>query len=96
MQLLGKLPRYLLSRPISLTLDSNTFMIAVGGITAVWLSAYMGRLPVAFWFQCFSAATAAWSAAAKSFESYMAARILNGFFAVSLAAGGLMWIKDLW
>ncbi|KAL2415722.1 hypothetical protein ABEF95_004306 [Exophiala dermatitidis] len=73
----------------------NTFMLGVGGLATVWLSAYFGRLPVLFWFGCLSAGTAAWSAAAKSFESYMASRILNGFFCVAAAGGGLMWIKDV-
>jgi len=72
----------------------NTFMLGVGGLVTVWLSAYFGRLPILFWFQCFSAGTAAWAAAAQSFESYMAARILNGFFCVAAAGGGLMWIND--
>ena len=74
----------------------NTFMLGVGGLATVWLSAWAGRLPVLFWFGCLSAGTAAWAAAAKSFESYMAARILNGFFSVAAAGGGLMWIKDVW
>nr|KAK5443999.1 hypothetical protein LTR18_005260 [Exophiala xenobiotica] len=74
----------------------NTFMLGVGGLVTVWLSAYFGRLPVLFWFGCLSAGTAAWSAAAQSFESYMASRILNGLFCVAAAGGGLMWIKDVW
>ena len=82
--------------PARLTRDSNTFMLGVGGLVVVWFSAYFGRLPVLFWFQCFSAATAAWAAAAQSFDSYMAARLLNGFFSVAAAGGGLMWIKDVW
>jgi hypothetical protein len=73
-----------------------TFMLGVGGIAVIILSAWAGRLPVLFWFGCLSAGTAAWSAAAKSFESYMASRILNGFFVVAGAGGGLMWIKDVW
>ena len=71
-------------------------MLGVGGLVTVWLSAWAGRLPVLFWFQCLSAATAAWAAAAHSFESFMAARILNGFCSVAAAGGGLMWIKDVW
>ncbi|KKY21679.1 putative mfs transporter [Phaeomoniella chlamydospora] len=74
----------------------NTFMLGVGGLTVVWLSAWLGRLPVMFWAQVLATATAAWAAAASSFESYMAARILNGLFCVSAAGGGLMWIKDIW
>ena len=71
-------------------------MLGVGGIFAVWLSAWVGRLPVLFWFGCLSAGTAIWSASAISFESYMASRILNGVFVVAGAGGGLMWIKDVW
>jgi MFS family permease len=73
-----------------------TFMLGVGGIFSVWLSAWIGRLPVLFWTALLAAATAAWSAAAQTFESYMASRILNGMFVVAGAAGGLMWIKDVW
>ncbi|KAK5952314.1 hypothetical protein OHC33_006787 [Knufia fluminis] len=73
----------------------NTFMLGVGGLVTVWLSAYFGRLPVLFYFTVIAAATAIWSAAAGSFESYMASRILNGFFVVAAAGGGLMWINDV-
>lgn len=73
----------------------NTFMLGVGGIATVWLSAYFGRLPVITWFTLIAAATAVWSAAASSFESYMASRILNGLFVVAAAGGGLMWINDV-
>ena len=66
-------------------------MLGAGGLFVVALSSYFGRLPVLVWFLCFSLGTAAWCAAATSFESFMTARILNGFFstvaqAVSLAA----------
>lgn len=73
----------------------NTFMLGVGGIVTVWLSAYFGRLPVIAWFTLIAAATAVWSAAAGSFESYMASRILNGLFVVAAAGSGLMWINDV-
>lgn len=39
--------------------------------------------------------TCAWSAAATSFHSYLAARIINGFFCSVGQGGALMWIKDL-
>ena len=71
-------------------------MIGAGGLVAVWFSAYFGRLPVLLFFQIISVATAIWCTAAQSFESYMAARILNGFFAAAAAGGGLMWIKDIY
>jgi len=70
-------------------------MLGIGGLATVWLGAYFGRLPVLFWFSCLSAGTAAWSAAARSFESYMASRILNGTFCVAGAASGLCWINDV-
>ena len=61
----------------------------------VLLSAYFGRLPVVFWFLLVSMATAACCAGATSFDSFMAARILNGFFSTVTQAGGLMFIQDI-
>lgn len=58
----------------------NVFMLGAGGVIVVALSAYFGRLPILFWFLVASFATAAWCAGATTFESFMAARILNGFF----------------
>jgi MFS family permease len=59
------------------------------------LSAFFGRLPVVFWFLLVSTATAAWCAGATTFESFMAARILNGLFSTVCQAGGLMFLKDI-
>ncbi|KAH7033746.1 major facilitator superfamily domain-containing protein [Microdochium trichocladiopsis] len=73
----------------------NVFMLGVGGIATVILSAWAGRLPVLFWFVVMATATAAWCAAATTFESFMAARILNGFFATVAQAGGMMFIFDM-
>lgn len=66
----------------------NVFMLGVGGIVVVWFSAYFGRLPVLVLFQSLNLATCAWSGSATNFESFMAARILHGFFAVVAAAVG--------
>jgi hypothetical protein len=65
---------------INHALVGNLFMLGAGGIVVVALSAYFGRLPILFWFSILALVTAAWSAAAKSFESFEAARILHGFF----------------
>jgi MFS family permease len=73
----------------------NVFMLGVGGVFVVAFSAWAGRLPVLFYFLVISAATAAWCAAATTFESFMAARILNGFFSTVSQGGGLMFIFDL-
>ncbi|KAL2141970.1 hypothetical protein VTI28DRAFT_1752 [Corynascus sepedonium] len=73
----------------------NVFMLGAGGIIVVMLSAFFGRLPIVFWFLVISTATAAWCAGATTFESFMAARILNGFFSTVSQAGGLMFIKDI-
>ena len=73
----------------------NVFMLGAGGVVVVALSAYFGRLPVLFWFLVVAVATAAWCAAATSFESFMAARILNGFFSTVAQGGGLMFINDM-
>ncbi|KFG85957.1 MFS transporter [Metarhizium anisopliae] len=73
----------------------NVFMLGAGGIFVVALSAWAGRLPILFYFLVLAAATAAWCAAATSFESFMAARILNGFFSTVAQGGGLMFIFDM-
>lgn len=73
----------------------NTFMLGIGGLFTVWMSAYIGRLPVLVFMTLIASATAVWSAAANGLESYMASRILNGFFVVAAAGGGLMWINDV-
>ncbi|KAL9623395.1 MAG: hypothetical protein Q9160_002288 [Pyrenula sp. 1 TL-2023] len=73
----------------------NVFMVGAGGIVVVGLSAYFGRLPPLFWFLVVSLATAAWCAGATSFESFMTARILNGFFSTVAQGGGLMFINDM-
>lgn len=63
--------------------------------TAVMFSAYFGRLPVMFWFLCLALGTAAWCAAATSYNSFMAARVLNGFFSTVTQGGGMMFIQDM-
>lgn len=73
----------------------NVFMLGAGGIFVVALSAWAGRLPILFYFLVLAAATAAWCAAATTFESFMAARILNGFFSTVAQGGGLMFIFDM-
>ncbi|THX05344.1 MFS general substrate transporter [Aureobasidium pullulans] len=73
----------------------NVFMLGAGGVLAVILSAWAGRLPVLFYFLVLSTATAAWCAAATTFKSFMAARILNGFFSTVAQGGGLMFIFDM-
>ena len=70
-------------------------MLGVGAVFAVTLSAYFGRAPILFWFVTAAFATAGWAAGANSFESFMAARILNGLFLPAASAGGLMFINDM-
>ncbi|KAI4194077.1 MAG: hypothetical protein LQ350_007986 [Teloschistes chrysophthalmus] len=77
-------------------LVGNLFCLGSGGLFTVWLSAYFGRLPILVLFTTVSLGTAIWCAAATSFESYMAARILNGFFSIVAQAGGLMFIQDIY
>lgn len=55
-------------------------MLGAGGIIVVMLSTYFGRAPILFWFLTMSLCTAAWCGAAITFSSFMAARIVNGFF----------------
>ncbi|KAI9923731.1 hypothetical protein MW887_008358 [Aspergillus wentii] len=73
----------------------SVFMIGAGGVVAVALSAYFGRYPMLFWFMLIGLGTAIWCAAAQSFESFMASRILNAFFSTVAQGGGLMFIKDM-
>ena len=70
-------------------------MLGAGGVVVVTLAAYFGRLPILFWFLVMALVTAIWCAAAQSFESFMAARILSGFFSTVAQGGGLMFINDL-
>ena len=70
-------------------------MLGAGGVVVVAMAAYFGRLPVLFWFLVVAFATAIWCAAATTFESFMAARILNGFFSTIAQGGGLMFIQDM-
>lgn len=70
-------------------------MLGAGGVVVVALSAYFGRLPVLFWFLVIAFCTAIWCAAATNFDSFMAARILNGFFSTVAQGGGLMFVQDL-
>ncbi|KAG8629787.1 hypothetical protein KVT40_001406 [Elsinoe batatas] len=73
----------------------NVFMLGAGGVFVVALSAWIGRLPVLFYFLVVAAATAAWNAGATTFDSFMASRILNGFFSTVAQGGGLMFIYDM-
>lgn len=73
----------------------NVFTVGAGGLFAVALSAYFGRLPVVFWFLLVALVTAVWEAGTNDFESFMAARILNGLFSSVSQAGGLMFIQDM-
>jgi MFS family permease len=73
----------------------NIFMIGACGLVVVMFANYFGRLPVALLWQALALGTAAWSAAATTFPSYMAARIVNGFFCSVGQGGALMWIKDV-
>ncbi|KAJ5805754.1 major facilitator superfamily domain-containing protein [Penicillium pulvis] len=73
----------------------NVFMLGAAGPIVVAFAAYFGRYPVLFWWTLFALATAIWCAAAQSFESFMAARILNGFFSTVAQGGGLMFVKDM-
>ncbi|KAL8679024.1 MAG: hypothetical protein Q9186_004652 [Xanthomendoza sp. 1 TL-2023] len=73
----------------------NLFMVGAGGIFAAAFAAFFGRLPVFFWFTVVAFATAAWCAGAHSFQSFMTARILNGFFSTVSQGAGLILIKDI-
>ena len=73
----------------------NIFAIGACGLFVVAFASYFGRLPVTLLFQALFLGTCAWSAAATSFASYLAARIVNGLVCSVGQGGALMWIKDL-
>ena len=70
-------------------------MIGACGLIVVMFANYFGRLPVALLWQGIALGTTVWSATATTFPSYMAARIVNGFFCSVGQGGALMWIKDV-
>lgn len=65
-------------------------MLGAGGVVVVALAAYFGRLPVLFWFTFTAVWTAAGCAGSGTFQSFMAFRILNGFFSTVAQGGGIM------
>lgn len=73
----------------------NLFTIGACGLFVVALANFFGRLPVTFLFQTVMVGTCVWSASANSLNSYLAARIINGFFCSVGQGGALMWVKDL-
>ena len=75
--------------------DMFADLVRACGLFFVALASYLGRLPVTLVFQAIFVGTCAWSAAATAFDSYLAARIINGFFCSVGQGGALIWIKDL-
>jgi len=65
---------------VSHSLAGNVFMLGMGGLATVILSAYFGRLPVLFWFTVANLLSAIWCASARTFPAFEAGRIVNGFF----------------
>jgi MFS family permease len=59
------------------------------------MAAYLGRLPTVFYFLIVATATAAWCAGATSFNSFFAARVLNGFFSTVTQVCGLIFVQDM-
>jgi hypothetical protein len=59
----------------------NVFMVGAGGVVAVMLSAYFGRLPVLFWFMLAAFVTAIAEAGTSGFIGFFVPRVMNGFFA---------------
>ncbi|WPG99807.1 Hypothetical protein R9X50_00262600 [Acrodontium crateriforme] len=73
----------------------NIFAIGACGLFVVAFASYFGRLPVTLLFQAVFLGTCVWSGAATSYKSYLAARVINGFFCSVGQGAGLLWIKDL-
>ena len=62
------------------SIAGNVFMLGVGGVVVVALSAYFGRLPVLFWFLLIGFVTIAGVAGTKTFPAFEGLRIMNGLF----------------
>lgn len=73
----------------------NVFMLGAGGLVVTVLASYFGRLPTLFWFLVMALWTAAWCAGSQTFDQFMAARILNGFFSTVAQGGGMIYIQDI-
>jgi hypothetical protein len=71
----------------------NILCLAPSSLATVVLSNYFGRLPPLFFFFIIAFAASIWAAAATSFDSFLAARILNGLFGNAAQAGALFWIQ---
>ena len=70
-------------------------MLGIGGLFAVVFSNTYGRLPVLFWMISLSVVFAILCATAPDFNTFMAARILNGFFSGPAQATGMIYVKDM-
>ncbi|KAK4549112.1 hypothetical protein LTR36_007568 [Oleoguttula mirabilis] len=73
----------------------NTMLSGASGLVVVALSNYFGRAPVLFWMRLIVLGAVIWYADAKSYHSFLGARIVVGFFVGVGQTGGLMWIKDM-
>lgn len=81
--MLTRIFRYWYATPtyVQRSLVGQLFTLGAGGLFFVAFAAYFGRLPVMLVFQSLSLAFGVWCGTAISFNSYAAARGLNGFFA---------------
>ena len=83
------------SNTVQHNLVGNIFCLANGGLIAAAMASFFGRLPVIFIFQCFALGSGVWAGVSTSFNSYLAARILQGSTATVGIFTGLMWIKHI-
>jgi len=83
----------ILSNVVNHSQVGNVFMLGAGGVIFAALAAYFGRLPVLFWFTFTAVWTAAVCAGAKTFQAFMAFRILNGILSTVAQGCGVMFIK---
>lgn len=70
-------------------------MLGVGGIVAVPLTRWLGKLPVLFWSMVLAFCMAAFAAAAPTWISFIVARCLLGFFVTAPQVVGLSMIHDM-
>jgi MFS family permease len=70
-------------------------MLGVGGIAAVPVTRWLGRLPVLFWSMVLAFFMTIFSAAAPTWISFVVARCLQGFFVTAPQVVGLSMIHDM-
>ncbi|KAK4949914.1 hypothetical protein LTR10_011756 [Elasticomyces elasticus] len=76
-------------------LSGDIFMLGAGGVLAVPLTRWLGRLPIFFWSMLGGFAMTIFAAAAPTWISFIVARCLQGLFITAPQVVGLSMIHDM-